>query len=121
MRQEKDCDHFGARHQPLHTRIPGAGAPDQCAATQWEDGAGLNLFKATPAGAGGIKDHTIVQPPEVTKQKSDLLICGLWQQGTDSVHNMQVVKTDALAHRTKDPERCLHEAERGGKRMYLEA
>ena len=30
--QEKDCDHFGAYHPPLHTGILGAGAPDQCAA-----------------------------------------------------------------------------------------
>ena len=34
---------------------------------------------------------------------------------------MQVVNTDAPTHRTKDPARCLHEAERGKKRMYLEA
>ena len=34
---------------------------------------------------------------------------------------MRVVNTDALTHWTKDPERCLHEAERGRKRVYLEA
>ena len=34
---------------------------------------------------------------------------------------MRVVKTDTPTHRTKDPERCLQEAERGKKRMYLEA
>ena len=34
---------------------------------------------------------------------------------------MRVVNTDAPTHRTKDPERCLHKAERGGKWMYLEA
>ena len=33
---------------------------------------------------------------------------------------MRVVKTDALTHRTKDPEKCLHEAERGKNKMYLE-
>ena len=32
IRQDQDCDHFGARHQPLHTGIPGSSAPDQCAA-----------------------------------------------------------------------------------------
>ena len=31
------------------------------------------------------------------------------------------MNTDAPTHRTKDPERCLHEAERGKKRMCLEA
>ena len=34
---------------------------------------------------------------------------------------MHVVNTDAKSHMTKDPEKCLHEAERGKKRMYLEA
>ena len=34
---------------------------------------------------------------------------------------MRVVNTDALMHRKKDPEKCLHEAERGKKKMYLEA
>ena len=28
--------------------------------------------------------------------------------------------TDALTHRKKDPEKCLHEAEQGKKKMYLE-
>ena len=32
IRQDKDCNHFGARHPPLHTGIQGAGVPDQCAA-----------------------------------------------------------------------------------------
>ena len=44
-----------------------------------------------------------MQPLEVTEQKGDLLIHDLWQQETDSVHNMRFVNTDALAHRTKDP------------------
>ena len=60
-------------------------------------------------------------PPEVTEQKGDLLIRDLWQQDTDSVHDMRVVNTDALLHRLKDPYRCLHEAERGKNRVYLEA
>ena len=33
---------------------------------------------------------------------------------------MHVVNTDALTHRAKDPEKCLHEAERKRKKMYLE-
>ena len=32
IHQEYDCDHFGARHPPLHTGIPGVHTPDQCAA-----------------------------------------------------------------------------------------
>ena len=34
---------------------------------------------------------------------------------------MRVVNTDAHTHRMKDLVRCLHKAERGKKRMYLEA
>ena len=34
---------------------------------------------------------------------------------------MQVVNTDTQSHRTKNPERCLQEAERGKNRVYLEA
>ena len=59
--------------------------------------------------------------PEVTEQKGDLLIRDLWQQGTDSVYNMRVVNNDALSYLKKAPEKCLHEAEKGKKKMYLEA
>ena len=31
---------------------------------------------------------------EVTEPKGDLLIRDLWQQGTDSVHDMRVMNTD---------------------------
>ena len=34
---------------------------------------------------------------------------------------MRVVDTDAKYHMAKDPEKCLHDAERGKKQMYLEA
>ena len=34
---------------------------------------------------------------------------------------MRVVNTDDLSHVRKTPEKCLHEAERGKKKMYLEA
>ena len=46
-----------------------------------------------------------------------LLIRDLWQLGTDSIHNMRVVNTDALSYLKK----CLHEAEKGEKKMYLVA
>ena len=73
-------------------------------------GRAMKRSKATTAGAGGKTNHTVVQLPEVTEQKGNLLIHELWQQGTDSVHNMRVVNTDAPTHRTKDPARCMHEA-----------
>ena len=34
---------------------------------------------------------------------------------------MHIVNTDALTHRTKYSEKCLNEAERGKKKIYLEA
>ena len=59
--------------------------------------------------------------PEVTDQKGDRLIRELWQQGTESVHDMRVVNTDALSYLKEAPEKCLQEAEKGKKKMYLEA
>ena len=84
-------------------------------------GCAVKRAKATPSGDSGKNDQAGAPPPEVTEQKGNLMICDLWQNGTDSVHDMRVVNTDAKSHRTKYPERCLQEAERGKKRMYLEA
>ena len=58
---------------------------------------------------------------EATEQKSNLLIHDLWHNGTESVHDMHVVKTDTKYHSSKTPEKCLQEAERAKKKMYLEA
>ena len=79
-------------------------------------GCAVKRTKAATAEAGGTINYIELQTPEVTEQKGDLLIRYLWQQGDDSVHDMCVVNTDALTHRTKDPEKCLHEAERGKRR-----
>ena len=68
-------------------------------------------------------DNTRETPaaPEVTDQKGDHIIRDLWQQGTNSVHDMRVMNTDALSYLKKAPDKCLHEAEKGKKNMYLEA
>ena len=63
----------------------------------------MKRTKAAPDGAGRTSNNAEVQPPEVTEQKGNLLIWDLWKQGTDNVHNMRVLNTDALTHRTKDP------------------
>ena len=39
----------------------------------------------------------------------------------DSVHYIRVVNTDAKSHSVKTLEKCLQEAERGKKMMYLKA
>ena len=74
-----------------------------------------------PAGSNKTKTSEHPAAPEVTEQKGGLLIWDLWQQGTDSVHDMRVVNTDALTYQMKEPEKCLHKEEKGKKKMYLEA
>ena len=56
-----------------------------------------------------------------TDQKGNLLIQDLWYNGTESVHNEHVVNTDTKSHSVKTLEKCLQEAERANKKMYLEA
>ena len=83
-------------------------------------GCTVKRTKAKPAGTSGSTDRYGMPPLEATEQKVDLLICGLWQNRTDSVHDMCVVNTDAKTHALKTPEKCMQEAERGKKRIYLE-
>ena len=83
-------------------------------------GCAVTRKKAQPAGP---RDSTTPgdSPPEATEQKGDLLIQDLWANGTDSVHNMRVVNTDAKSNWERSPEKCLEGAEKGKKKMYLEA
>ena len=41
---------------------------------------------------------------EATEQKGNLLICDLWQNGTDSVYDMHVVNTDTKSYLERTPE-----------------
>ena len=52
--------------------------------------------------------------------EGDLLIRELWYNGTDSVHDISVMNTDAKSHSEKLPENYLLEAERENMRIYLE-
>ena len=63
--------------------------------------------KANPDRPSGSTDRYGMPPPEATEQKGDLLIRDLWQNGTNSVHNMRAVNTDAKTHVMKPPEKCL--------------
>ena len=58
----------------------------------------MSRKKPKPAGSKltSLPDGTTVAP-EVTEQKGELLIRDLWKQGTDNVHDMRVVNTDALS------------------------
>ena len=66
-------------------------------------GRSVKRAKATPAGASGTTDQFGAPPSEVTEKKGELLICDLWKNGTDSVHDMHVVNTDAKYHISKAP------------------
>ena len=115
-----------ARHNELRDRVADLAGKAFTPSHVRDDslmysGRAVERTKARSARSSGTKNHAVASPPEVTEQKGDLLICDLWQKGTDSVHNMRFVNTDTQSHRKKDPDMCLQEAERGKKRMYLEA
>ena len=84
-------------------------------------GCAVKRPKAKTARSKAIKFTDATPLLESTEQKGDLLIRDLWQNGTDSVHDMCVVNTDTKSHSEKPPEKCLPEAELAKKKMYLEA
>ena len=86
--------------------------------------SGRAVRRTKPTPAGSTKPNPTRETPaapEVTEQKGNLLIRYLWQHGTDSFHDMHFVNTDALSYLEKSPEKRLHKAEKGKKKMYLEA
>ena len=61
-----------------------------------------------------VNAHTTVTLPtnspvtiENSDQKGDLLIHNLWKIGTNIIHGMHVLNTDALSYHNKSPEKCL--------------
>ena len=84
-------------------------------------GCAMKRPKAKPTSTIGSTDWDSAPPPEATEQKGGLLIRDLWQNGTNSVKDMHAVNTDAKPHSGKTPEKCLQEAEREKKRVYLKA
>ena len=84
-------------------------------------GHAVNRTKAIPAGDSRNNDQAGGPLPEVTDQKGNFLIRDIWPNGTDSVQDMCVMNTDAKSHMKKYPKRCLQEAERWKRGVYLEA
>ena len=84
-------------------------------------GCAVKRPKSKPARSKATIFPAATPSLEATEQKGDLLIRDLWHYGTDSVHNMRVVNTYYKSHLAKTPEKCLQEAERAKKKMYLEA
>ena len=64
-------------------------------------GCTVKRLKANQDGAGGSTYQDGAPPSESTEQKGDLLIRDLWQNRTDSVHDMRVVNTDAKSQSAK--------------------
>ena len=81
----------------------------------------MKRTKAKPARTTVTTVLDNAPPPEAAGQKGDLLICDLCYNGTDIVHDMCVVNTDAKSHSAKPPEKCFQEVEIAKKCMYLEA
>ena len=81
-------------------------------------GRAMHITKAQPDGS--------TYPPsknksEAMEQKGDLLIRDLWQNSTNSVHDMRVVDTNDKYPLENTLENFLQEAERSKKNIYLEA
>ena len=77
-------------------------------------GCAVKRTKSKPAGPSGIT-NTEETLPEATDQKGDLLIRDLWANGTEIIHDMRVVNTDAKSYWGRTPEKFLEEADRGKK------
>ena len=115
-----------ARHSELRYRVADlagkAFTPSQvCDDPLIFAGRAVKRLKAKLARASDTIYWDEAPLTEATEYKGDLLIRDLWQNGMDSVHTMRVLNTDAKYHSAKTPEKCLQEAERGNKRMYLDA
>ena len=101
-----------ARHNDLQYKVEDLCSKDSPPSHVRNDplifaGRAMKSPKAKPAGTSGLTDRDGALPPEATEQKGDLLIRDLWNNGTDSVHAMRVVNTDAKTHDMKTPEKCL--------------
>ena len=64
-------------------------------------GCAMKRPKANLARPTGTTDQDNAPPPEAKEQKGDLLIRDLWQNETDSVHEVRVNNTDAKSHSAK--------------------
>ena len=82
-------------------------------------GCAVKRPKTNMASSKATTVPDATQPLEATEQKVELLIHNLYQNWNDSVHDMRVLNIDAKPHSAKTPEKCLQEAEREKKKVYL--
>ena len=59
---------------------------------------------------GGGKGGTLLRTRGA--MKGYLLIRDLWMKGTDNVHDIHVVNTDANSYQSKKPNKCLENADK---------
>ena len=71
--------------------------------------------------AGGKEKLKGSPSKEEEELKGYLLIRYLWTYGTDNIHDMHVVNTDAPSYQAKNPKKCLETAENKKKRKYPDA
>ena len=65
--------------------------------------------KTKPVRSKATKATSAMPLLEAMEQNGDLLIRDLWQNGTDSVHDMRIVNTYTKSHLAKTPEKFLQE------------
>ena len=79
-------------------------------------GCAVKRPKENLAGSKNTKSTASTPLLETTEKRGDILIRDLWKNGTNSVHDMRIMNTDAKSHSAKTLEKCLQEAERGKRR-----
>ena len=80
-------------------------------------GCAMKRSKENPSRIKGTTVLDVMPPIGAMEQKGDLLIRDLWQNGTDSLHDMRIVNIDAKSYSAKTLEECLQEAEWAKKKM----
>ena len=78
------------------------------------------------AGGGEAKDKAKgkvmeAPSPEEGEEKGGILIQNLWTQGTESIHDIRVMSTDAVSYQSKTTKKCIETAKRENKKNYLNA
>ena len=78
-----------------------------CAVCGGKAKAKAKFKEASPQGEGG--------------EKGGLLIRDLYMQGTDSIHDMHAVNTDAISYQSKNPKKCMETSDQDKKKNCLHA
>ena len=69
----------------------------------------IHTGRSVQGGEDKLNEYLLKDEEEL---KGGILIRDLWTQGTDSIHNMSVVNTDAPSYLSKNPKKCLETSEK---------